>query len=52
MAFSVEGIFLNPNCSFAMMLLKFKKSLTLLYIIFSSILENAVSDEIGVRIVG
>jgi hypothetical protein len=46
-ASSVERFFLNPNCSHARMLFKFKKLLTVLYITFSNILENAVSNEIG-----
>jgi hypothetical protein len=46
-ALSVERLFLNPNYPLARMLYKFKKSLTLLYITFSNILENAVNDEIG-----
>jgi hypothetical protein len=49
-ALSVERLFLNPNCSLARMLFEFKKSLTLLYITFSNILENAVSNEFALQL--
>jgi hypothetical protein len=46
MALSIEKAFINPNYS-TKMLFELKKSLIVLYITFTYILENAISNEHG-----
>jgi hypothetical protein len=49
-ALSVDRPVLNPNCFSVRILLEFKKLITLLYIHFSNILENDVSNEIVLQL--